>query len=139
VATQPAREALAVETVRGRFISSAMPGLRHVFALPRKVADHLGLRMVQHGPRTDKGTDDGLVWLVAAPEHYEYRAVVADDRPWQPPPEAPMAHVYLARSLYPFPEALEDLAEREVEIEEEEWKPAARLFQRTGRGHRSPH
>ena len=71
VATHPAREALAVETVRSRFLASARPGDRHVFTLPTAVVSHLGLRVTQRGPRAGRGSDDGLVWLVPAPEYYQ--------------------------------------------------------------------
>ena len=38
IATHPAREALAVETVRGRLLSSARPGERLLFTLPPRRA-----------------------------------------------------------------------------------------------------
>lgn len=136
VATHPAREALAVETVRSRFLASARPGDRHVFTLPTAVVSHLGLRVTQRGPRAGRGSDDGLVWLVPAPEYYEYRAVVDDGRTWTQPSNGPFAHVYLTRSLYPFAEALAGLSSLEEQIEEE-WRPAVRLLQRVGRPRRA--
>ncbi|HTS33034.1 MAG TPA: hypothetical protein VMI55_03740 [Thermoplasmata archaeon] len=136
VATAPAREALAVETVRSRLLATARPGDRHVFAFPTALVGHLGLRVTQHGPRAGRGSDDGIVWFVPAPEYYEYRAVVDEGRPWTQPSSGPFAHVYLTRSLYPFPEAVAGLAELEAQIEEE-WKPAVRLLQRVGRSRRA--
>jgi len=135
VATHPAREALAVETVRSRFLATARPGDRHVFTLPTALVGHLGLRVTQRGPRAGRGSDDGLVWFVPAPEYYEYRAVVDDGRAWTQPSSGPLAHVYLTRSLYPFPEAVQGLAALEEQIEEE-WRPAIRLLQRVGRARR---
>lgn len=135
VATHPTREALAVETVRSRFLASARPGDRHVFALPTALVRHLGLRVTQRGPRAGRGSDDGLVWFVPAPEYYEFRAVVEDARAWTQPSSGPFAHVYLTRSLYPFPEAVAGLAALEAAIEEE-WRPAVRLLQRVGRARR---
>jgi hypothetical protein len=137
VATHPAREALAVETVRSRFLASARPGDRHVFTLPTAVVNHLGMRVTQRGPRAGRGSDDGLVWFVPAPEYYEFRAVADDGRPWSEPSNAPFAHVYLTRSLYPFPDAVAGLAALEAAIEEE-WRPAVRVLQRVGRPKRGP-
>ena len=136
VATHPAREALAVETVRSRFLASARPGDRHVFTLPTALVTHLGLRVAQRGPRAGRGSDDGLVWFVPAPEYYEYRSVVDGGREWTQPSNAPFAHVYLTRSLYPFPEALASLAALEEQIEEE-WRPAIRMLQRVGKPRRA--
>ncbi|HTT15709.1 MAG TPA: hypothetical protein VMG81_08075 [Thermoplasmata archaeon] len=137
LASYPAREALAVETVRGRLVASARPGDRHLFSLPTAVIQHLGLRVTARGPRAGKGTDDCVLWFVPAPEYYEYRSVVDAGRPWTAPASGPFAHVYLTKSLYPFPRELGPLAESEVRVEEEEWRPGMEGLQRSGRGRRN--
>jgi len=136
IASHPAREALAVETVRSRLIASARPGERHLFTLPTPVVSHLGLHVYSRGSKL-RGTDDRIVWLVPAPEYYEYRAVVGAAKTWTGPTGAPFARVYVTRSLVPFPRELSVLAELENRIEEEEWRPAVEALQRVGRGRRA--
>ncbi len=136
IATHPAREALAVETVRGRLLATARPGQRRIFSLPTAVLRHLNLQVYSRGPRAGRGTDDRTVWFVPAPEYYEYRAVVEAGRAWSGPSNGPFAHVYAAKSLVPFPRELAQLAELELRIEEEEWRPAIETLQRVGRGRR---
>lgn len=135
VATHPAREALAVEAVRSRLLATVRPGDRHVFTLPNALVTHLGLRVTQRGPRAGRGSDDGLVWFVPAPEYYEFRAVVDDGRTWAQPSSGPFARVYITRSLYPFPEAVQALDGLEAAVEEE-WRPAIRALQKVGRSRR---
>ncbi|HTT15875.1 MAG TPA: hypothetical protein VMH49_00740 [Thermoplasmata archaeon] len=135
IATYPAREALAVETVRNRLLATARPGERLLFTLPGSVTEHLGLKVYSRGDRV-KGTDDTLVWLVPAPEYYEFRSVVDAGKPWSGPSSGPFAHVYVARSLLPFPKGFDGLAELEFRIEDEEWRPAVAALQRVGRGRR---
>jgi hypothetical protein len=135
IASYPAREALAVETVRNRLIASARPGDRHLFTLPSPVAQHLGLQVYSRGPRL-RGTDDSLLWFVPAPEYYEYRSVVEAGKRWTGPTGTLFAHVYVARSLFPFPKEFAQLAETEFGIEEEEWRPGVQALQRVGRGRR---
>jgi hypothetical protein len=136
IAPPTAREALAVETVRGRLLASARPGDRHLFSLPTAVIRHLGLQVYSRGPRAGRGTDDRIVWFVPAPEYYEYRSVVDGGRPWTGPSSGPFAHVYVTKSLVPFPRELAQLAELELRIEEEEWRPGVEALQRVGRGRR---
>ncbi len=135
VATYPSREALAVETVRNRLIATARPGERLLFTLPTAVSDHLGLKIYSRGERI-RGTDDSIVWIVPAPEYYEYRAVLESGKAWTGPSNSPFAHVYLARSLIPFPRELDRLAELEYRLEEEEWRPAVAALQHVGRARR---
>jgi hypothetical protein len=135
VATYPAREALAVETVRSRLIASARPGERLLFTLPAAVALHLGLQTYARDPRS-RGTDDSVLWFVPAPEYYEYRSIVASGKAWTRPSSGPLAHVYLAKSLIPLPKEFPRLAELEFRIEEEEWRPGVTALQRVGRGRR---
>jgi len=135
IATQPAREALAVETVRSRLLSTARPGDRLLFTLPTPVADHLGLKVYSRGPRV-RGTDDSVVWFAPAPEYYEYRSIVGAGKEWTGPSSGPFAHVYLAKSLVPFPRELSGLAELEFRIEQDEWRPGVETLQRIGRGRR---
>jgi hypothetical protein len=135
IAAHPAREALAVETVRNRLISSARPGDRHLFTLPAPVVQHLGLQVYSRGSRL-RGTDDSLLWFMPAPEYYEYRSVVEVGKAWTGPSGSPFAHVYVAKSLFPFPREFAQLAETEFRIEEEEWRPGVEALQRVGRGRR---
>ncbi len=135
IASHPAREALAVETVRNRLIASARPGDRHLFTLPAPAVQHLGLQVYSRGPRL-RGTDDTLLWFVPAPEYYEYRAVVEAGKAWTGPSGGGFAHVYVTKSLVPFPRELGLLAELEYRIESEEWRPAVEALQRVGRGRR---
>jgi len=136
IATYPAREALAVETVRGRLLATARPGERHIFSLPTAVIRHLNLQVFSRGPRAGRGTDDRTVWFVPAPEYYEYRSVVETGKPWVGPSSGPFAHVYLAKSLFPFPREFAQLAELEVRVEDEEWRPGIEALQKVGRGRR---
>ncbi len=135
IASHPAREALAVEAVRNRLIASARPGDRHLFTLPAPVVQHLGLQVYSRGARL-RGTDDAVLWLVPAPEYYEYRSVVESGKRWNGPTGTPFAHAYLAKSLVPFARELGALAELEYRIEEEEWRPAVEALQKVGRGRR---
>ncbi len=135
VATYPAREALAVETVRSRLIATARPGEHLLFSLPAAVGLHLGLQTFVKEPRS-RGTDDSVLWFVPAPEYYEYRSIVGSGKPWVRPSSGPLAHVYLAKSLIPLPKEFPRLAETEFRIEEEEWRPGVTALQRVGRGRR---
>ncbi len=135
IATHPAREALAVETVRNRLLASARPGERLLFTLPSPVVQHLGLHVYGRGPRV-KGTDDSLIWFLPAPEYYEFRSILSKGKEWSGPSGSPFAHVYLAKSLLPGPYNLRELAEFEYRIEDEEWRPGVEALQRVGRGRR---
>ncbi len=135
IASHPAREALAIETVRNRLIASARPGERHLFTLPAPVVQHLGLQVYSRGPKL-RGTDDRILWFVPAPEYYEYRSVTESGKTWNGPSGGPFARVYVAKSLFPFPKEFSALAEVEYRIEEEEWRPAIEALQRVGRGRR---
>jgi len=136
IASHPAREALAIETVRNRLIASARPGERHLFTLPTPVVQHLGLHVYSRGPKL-RGTDDRIVWFVPAPEYYEYRSVVEAGRPWNGPSGSAFARVYVMRSLFPFPRELSSLSDQEYRIEEEEWRPTVEALQRVGRTRRA--
>jgi hypothetical protein len=136
VASYSAREALAVETVRGRLLASARPGDRHIFTLPFALLAHLGVRVSPRGPRAGRGTDDGIVWFAPAPEYYEYRSIRGSGRAYNQPSSGPLAHVYLAHSMYPLPKAVEQLEELDSRIETEEWRPAVRMLQKMARPRR---
>jgi len=135
IASYPAREALAIETVRSRLVASARPGERHLFTLPAPLVEHLGLQVYSRGPRL-RGTDDRILWFVPAPEYYEYRSVVESGKSWTGPTGGPFARVYVAKSLFPFPREFAQLAETEYRIEEEEWRPAVEALQKVGRSRR---
>ncbi len=136
VAAQPAREAMAVETVRNRLVATARLGGRMVFNLPFAVIRHLGLQIHSRGPRAGRGTDDGIVWLVRAPEYYEFRGVKDQKKVWSGPSSGGFAHVYLLKSIAPFPRELGQLEEVENRIEEEEWRPWVEALQRVSRTRR---
>jgi len=136
IATYAAREALAVETVRERLLATSRPGESLLFTLPGPVASHLGLKVYARSDRV-KGTDDSVVWFVPAPEYYEFRSVLESGKRWTGPSSGPTAHVYLTRSLVPFPRDLDRLADLEYRIEEEEWRPAVATLQHLGRGRRA--
>ncbi len=133
VSTHRAREALAVETVRGRLIASARPGDRRIFTLPNALTEYLGLRVLQRGPRAGRGTGDGLVWFAPAPDFYEFRSLSDEGKEYPGPSSGPFAAVYVTNALYPFPAAIADLPERERHIEETEWRPTVRMLQRVAR------
>jgi hypothetical protein len=133
LASDPAREALAIETVRSRLIASARPGDRHLFTMPTPVVQHLGIKAFAKGNLRARGTDDSLIWFVPAPEYYEYRSVVDMGHPWTGPTGSTFAHVYVAKSLFPFPREFAQLEETEYRIEEEEWRPGVEALHRMGR------
>lgn len=136
IALPHAREPVAVETVRGRLLSTAGPLSTRVFSIPSAVIRHLGLRVYPKGNRGGRGTDDRIIWFAPASEYYEYVARVRTRKEYTGPSSGPFAHVYLMRSLVPFPREMGQLAELELRIEEEEWKPAVDALQRVGRGRR---
>lgn len=136
VATQSAREALAVETVRNRFLASASPGATLLFTLPTRVAGHLKLELVARSGRS-RGTDDNLLWLAPAAEYHEYRRTTASKERWAGFEGGRLAHVYLVKSVVPLPKDVAGLAESDARIEEEEWRPAVEVLQRLDRGRRS--
>jgi hypothetical protein len=133
LAAQPGREVVAIEQVRNRLLANARPGDRLLFNLPAPVLKHLGTQVYSRGPKAGRGTADSLLWLMPAPEYYEYRATVDREEPWKGPSAGPFAHVYLTKSLLPLPKAFEDLADIEYRIEEEEWRPGVAALQRVGR------
>ena len=72
-----------------------------------------------------------------APEYYEDPVTIAaSGKPWTGPSGGPFAHVYLAKSLVPFPKEFGQLAEQEYRIEQEEWRPGVEALHRIGRGRR---
>ncbi len=137
VATYPAREALAVETLRGRLIATARLGDRLLFSLPVLLAQHLELDLT---PRPDhaRGTHDPIAWLVPAPEYHEYRRRTDAGEPWEGLADGRLARVYVEKSLLPFPRDLAQLAEVETRIEQEEWVPGIEALQRVARPRRPP-
>ncbi len=123
VAAHPAREAIAVETVRNRLVGTARLGDRMVFNLPYAVIRHLGLLVHSRGPRAGRGSDDGIVWLAQAPEYYEFRGAREAKKEWTGPTSGGFVHLYLMKSIAPFPRELDHLEEVENRIEEREWHP----------------
>ncbi len=132
VATYAAREALAVETVRGRLLATARLGERLLFSLPVQLAQHLEVDLTPR-PAHARGTHDVLAWLVPAPEYYDYRRRTDADGTWTGLAGGGSAHVYVAKSLVPFPRDLAQLADAEARIEQEEWAPGIEALQRVAR------
>ena len=130
--THSAREALAIETVRGRLIASARPSGVLGFTFPVRLARYLQLDLTPR-PGRPRGTDDTILWIVPAPEYYDFHRP-ASDREGPDHPRSPgSSHVYLAKSLVPLPKELSHLAETEARIEQEEWRPGVEALQRLER------
>jgi hypothetical protein len=130
VASFRAREVLAVETVRNRYIAPAHLTEKLVFSLPGPVVRHLGLRVEPRGGSGARATDDAIIWFLPAPEYYEYRAQERSEKGWSGPSHGGFAHVYLAKSILPLTRELSDL---ETRIEHEEWKPRLEAIERASR------
>lgn len=137
VPTGAVREALAVETLRHRLVATARLTDKLLLNLPVRVAQHLRLETVVR-PSGARGTDDLLLWLVPAPEYYPFRRGpdVPKGAPATVPPDAPLPHVYLVRSLLPVSREVGALPDLESRIEQEEWAPAVEALQKVGRGRR---
>ena len=133
VASFRAPEILAIETVRNRFIAPARLTDKLVFNLPIPVVRHLGLQTQPRGPNETRATDDSILWFLPAPEYYEFRARERSEKGWNGPSPGGFAHVYLSKSLVPFPPELGDL---EARIEAEEWRPRVEALQRPARPRR---
>ncbi|MGC2033985.1 MAG: hypothetical protein WA761_00895 [Thermoplasmata archaeon] len=129
-----ARDVLGVETLRNRFLAVARTNERLLINLPATVTRHLGIKVTTKAPSGTRSTDDGLIWFLPAPEYYEYRARERTKKAWNGPSTGGFAHVYLAKSLLPFPRELSDLENR---IELEEWRPRLDAFPRVVRGRRA--
>jgi len=135
VATYPVREAIALESIRGRLLGSAQFGEKFIFSLPTSVLGHLGVQVRSGEGRPGRATADSLLWLLPSPEYYQYRADTADGAAWAGPlDESDLAHIYLTRSRIPLPNGLLDLYERDREIESQEWAPSLRALRRVGAG-----
>lgn len=130
VASMRASDVLAIETVRNRFIATARLTDKLVFNLPVPVVRHLGLQTQPRGPNDARATDDSILWFLPAPEYYEFRGRERSDKGWTGPSPGGFAHVYLSKSLVPFPA---ELGELEARIEGEEWRPRIEALQRTAR------
>ncbi len=137
LAAHPGREVLAVETVRNRLLALARPGDRLLFNIPAPILKHLGVQVYSRGPKAGRGTTDTLLWMVPAPEYYEYRATLDRGEGWKGPSSGGFAHVYLTKSLLPLPKELDRLSDVEYQIEEEEWRPGVAALQRVGRVRRA--
>lgn len=112
-----------LEMYRRRFIAEARVTDRLLFNLPAQVVERLGLQVAPRPPKGLRGTDDGILWMVPAPEYYEWRARERSGKPWTGPSTGGIAHVYLARSVLPLRASFDALAEAEGRIEAEEWQP----------------
>lgn len=135
VATYPVREAIALESIRGSLLGSAQFGEKFIFNLPATVLVHLGVQVRISEDRPGRGTADSLLWLLPAPEYYQYRADTGEGKAWTGPlDESDLAHIYLVRSHVPLPKGLSDLYERDREIESQEWAPSLRALRRIGAG-----
>ncbi|MHB1435469.1 MAG: hypothetical protein ACYCPN_05805 [Thermoplasmata archaeon] len=135
VATYPVREAIALESIRGRLLGSAQFGEKFIFSLPTTVLGHLGVQVRSAEGRPGRVTADSLLWFLPSPEYYQYRGATADGGAWAGPlGEADLAHIYLARSHLPLPKDISDLYERDRDIESQEWAPSLRALRRIGAG-----
>jgi len=131
VATYPVREALAIESLRGRLLASAQFGEKFIFSLPTGLLSHLGVEVRSTGGRPGRVTADSLIWLLPSPEYYRYRAATEEGGAGAGPPGGTrLAHIYLLRSHLPLPAGLSDLYERDREIETQEWAPSLRALRR---------
>jgi hypothetical protein len=128
-----ARDVLPIEIVRSRYLATARPTPKLLHNLPLAVIQHLGVQVIARGAKQARSTDDGLLWFVPAPEYYEYRGRERQEKTWMGPSTGEMAHVYLARSLLPFPFDLSILEELESRIELDEWSPRLAAVQRIPR------
>ena len=137
VASYAAREILAVETVRNRYIAPARVSEKLLFNIPGAVVRYLGVQTAPRGPEGTKATDDTLLWFLPAPEYYEYRARERSSKGYTGPSPGGFAHVYLAKSLLPMDHGLEELTGFETRIESEEWRPRIEALQRVGRGRKA--
>jgi len=134
VATLAAAEILPLETIRNRYIAPATVTERGILNLPMAVVRHLGIQVTPRPPSETRGTDDGIIWFLPAPEYYEFRAHQRLERPWAGPATGGFAHVYLAKALLPMET---ELAALEAEIESEEWKPRLEALARVHRARRA--
>lgn len=137
VASFPAREVLAVEIVRNRYLAPARLTDKLLFNLPGAVQKHLGVQTQPRGENGIRATDDTLIWFLPAPEYYEFRARDWAEKPWTGPSPGGFAHVYLARSILPMPKGLDELAQFESKLEAEEWKPRVEALARVMRPRRA--
>jgi hypothetical protein len=133
VASFAAGELLGIETIRNRYVAPARVSSKFLFSLPAPVIEHLGLQTRLRGPSGVKATDDGIMWIVPAPEYYEFRARERTARGWNGPSTGGLAHVYLTRSVLPLGANFDALAALEDRVESEEWRPRIEALQHVGR------
>lgn len=129
VTTYAVREALAIETLRGRLIASARPARNLVFAFPIPLAKHLRLDRTPR-PGRPRGTDDTILWFLPASEYYESQRGAEPEGHPAGQATGGLAHVYLTKSVIPLPKEFGQLAETEARIEQEEWRPGVEAIQR---------
>jgi hypothetical protein len=133
VSAYAARELLPIEIVRDRYLATAHPTSKLLHNLPQGVIQHLGVRILQRGPKGARATDDALLWFLPAPEYYEFRSRERLGKEWTGPSTGGFAHVYLAKSVLPLPGEFPHLADLETRIEAEEWSPRLDALARTTR------
>ncbi|MEM0128762.1 MAG: hypothetical protein QXG65_01145 [Thermoplasmata archaeon] len=133
VASHLAKEALALEQVRDRFLANARPGDRRLFSVPSALLEHLSLEVHVAGPRGGRRTDDQVLWFLPAPEYYAYRAAESSGTEWTGPSIGGMAHLYVAKAVLPSTRALGALQEMEGAIEGDEWPSGIAALARSAR------
>jgi len=133
VSAYAARELLPIEIVRDRYLATAHPTAKLLHNLPQGVIQHIGVRILQRGPKGARATDDELLWFLPAPEYYEFRSRERLGKEWTGPSTGGFAHVYLAKSVLPLPGEFPHLADLEARIEAEEWSPRIDALARTAR------
>lgn len=133
--TYAMREALAVESLRGRFLAAARLSAPLLFSLPAPVLRHLEVELVSP-PGRSRSTDDTVMWFLPASEYYAFRRAERTE-PAGEPGERPAVHLYLSRATLPPLRGFAQLAEVERQIERDEWAPGVEALQQVLRGRRT--
>jgi hypothetical protein len=131
-----AADIIGIETVQNRFISQARVSGDLLLSLPAAVIRHLGIQTRPRGEGSARATDDMICFFLPAPEYFEFRARSREAKGWTGPSGGGLPHMYLARSLLPFPSSLDDLTKLEHRIESEDWRPRIEALSGVPRGRR---
>jgi len=137
VTTLQAQFVLGSEYAQNRYLGKASVASRGLFNIPAAVQRALRIRSEPHGDGNARITDDMVMWLVPAPEYFEYAGTVRRGRPWSRPSGSRFTHLYLAKSLLPADPLLASLTEFESKVEAEEWQPRVEALQKIDRSRRA--
>jgi len=138
VSAHQAREVVFAEQSRHRSLGFARVSEKFLFNIPAAIQRHLGLHAEPRGDQGIRSTDDSILWLVPAPEYYEFRSYERRDRPWTGPTGGGFAHLYLTKAILPLDASLESLTDAERRIEADEWRPMIDAMHRVGRARKAP-